>query len=153
MYRILAPVPTKTSARIMSVFSAYGAVGPNRIRRTTARLCDMTSPMGIKQIITDDLTGETLSDDTKATTVTLDGADYEVFLSDDSKENLIAFLNGELPLSPATRPATTRRRSSAARSGSNPAEVRAWGKSNGYKVPDRGRIPADVQAAYDAKDK
>ena len=29
-------------------------------------------------------------------------------------------------------------------------EVRDWARSNGYDVPDRGRIPADVRAAFDA---
>src|SRR4051794_13480730 len=30
------------------------------------------------------------------------------------------------------------------------ADVRAWARSNGHTVSDRGRIPAAVQAAYDA---
>lgn len=33
---------------------------------------------------------------------------------------------------------------------SNTAAIRAWAKSNGYKVSERGRIPADVVAAYEA---
>ncbi len=36
------------------------------------------------------------------------------------------------------------------RSGSDLAEVRAWARSNGYKVSDRGRIAAEVQEAYEA---
>lgn len=30
------------------------------------------------------------------------------------------------------------------------SEVRAWARSQGYKVSDRGRISAEVQEAYDA---
>jgi len=28
--------------------------------------------------------------------------------------------------------------------------VRAWAQSNGYEVPDRGRIPSSVREAYQA---
>ncbi|OLR93563.1 Lsr2 family DNA-binding protein [Actinokineospora bangkokensis] len=30
----------------------------------------------------------------------------------------------------------------------SPAEMRAWARTNGYEVSDRGRVPADVVAAY-----
>lgn len=30
------------------------------------------------------------------------------------------------------------------------AEVRAWARENGYTVSDRGRVPAEVEAAHDA---
>ena len=30
-------------------------------------------------------------------------------------------------------------------------EIRDWARSNGFKVPDRGRIPADVREAFDSK--
>ena len=30
-------------------------------------------------------------------------------------------------------------------------EIREWARSNGYKVSDRGRIPAEVKAAFDAR--
>jgi hypothetical protein len=33
---------------------------------------------------------------------------------------------------------------------SNAAEIRTWALENGYHVPDRGRIPNDVRAAYNA---
>jgi hypothetical protein len=37
-------------------------------------------------------------------------------------------------------------------SSTSSAEVRAWARENGWpKLGDRGRIPADVQAAYDAR--
>jgi hypothetical protein len=32
--------------------------------------------------------------------------------------------------------------------GPAPSEVRAWAKDNGFDVPERGRIPADVKDAY-----
>lgn len=118
--------------------------------------------MGIKQIVTDDLTGETLPDGSAATTVTVDGKDYSVYLSEDSVENFLAFLSGELPLSPATRPAAAR--STRSRSGNKDADrnkvVREWAQSSGFKytgadgkdrtLGDRGAIPQAVYDAYDA---
>lgn len=108
--------------------------------------------MGIKNIVVDDLTGQELPADSKPVDVRVDGDDYSVYLSDESKETFIAMLQGEAPLLEVQRAvrSSTRRRPATK---SNAADVRAWGKQNGFKVPDRGRIPADVQAAYDAKDK
>lgn len=110
--------------------------------------------MGIKQIITDDLTGETLADGIKPTSVRVDGDDFEVFLSDESKETFLAFLRGEAPLLEVQRRATpARRRSKSTSSGYSAADVRAWAKQNGLDVPDRGRIPLDVMTAYNDRDK
>jgi len=48
----------------------------------------------------------------------------------------------------ASSSASTRRRRNGQRG--NAAEVRAWARDNGYTVPDRGRIPADINDAYAA---
>jgi hypothetical protein len=32
--------------------------------------------------------------------------------------------------------------------GPSPAEIRAWARTNGIAVPDRGRLPADVHDAW-----
>ncbi len=42
------------------------------------------------------------------------------------------------------------RASGAASAGSSPAEIRAWAAENGYEVSARGRVPAEVRAAYEA---
>ena len=34
--------------------------------------------------------------------------------------------------------------------GTSAREIRDWARSNGHKVPDRGRIPADVREAFEA---
>jgi len=49
---------------------------------------------------------------------------------------------------PRSRKATTRppRRTSAAKP--DPGLVRAWAKATGHEVNDRGRVPAEVTAAY-----
>ncbi|MCG6567741.1 Lsr2 family protein [Tessaracoccus sp. ZS01] len=46
-----------------------------------------------------------------------------------------------------------RRRSSSGRGGAKKvtnSDVRDWARANGYKVSDRGRIAADIVAAYEA---
>ena len=46
------------------------------------------------------------------------------------------------------RPQGGRRTRRTAAAPPNPASVRAWAKSNGHAVSDRGRVPAQVIAAY-----
>jgi hypothetical protein len=46
-----------------------------------------------------------------------------------------------------------RRRGRSSSSGVDPAAVRAWARSNNVKVSERGRIGADVLAAYAARKK
>jgi hypothetical protein len=104
--------------------------------------------MGIKQILVDDLDGRDLPADTKAQSVTFDGKKYDVYLSARNTERFIDFLTGVAPLVGSTGGG---RASSGSRPKSNAAEIRAWAKSNGMTVPDRGRIPADVREAFDAK--
>ena len=44
------------------------------------------------------------------------------------------------------------KRSAAASTSGGPsaAEIRAWARENGYDVPERGRVSADVREAYAA---
>ena len=42
------------------------------------------------------------------------------------------------------------RTAAAAPKGTSNARIREWARSNGYKVSDRGRISAEVVAAYEA---
>lgn len=44
----------------------------------------------------------------------------------------------------------TRQRRSSVKNKDQTAAVREWAKANGYQVSDRGRIAAEVRAAYDA---
>jgi len=50
----------------------------------------------------------------------------------------------------AGRPGQVARRAGSKPARTDLAEVRAWARSNGYTVSDRGRISADVQQAYDS---
>jgi hypothetical protein len=43
------------------------------------------------------------------------------------------------------------RRSGRGRSsGPAPADIREWARANGYDVSDRGRVSAEIKAAYEA---
>lgn len=85
-------------------------------------------------------------------TFTLDGASYEIDLG---RANQQALRDALAPFMAKAR-STGRRASTASRSrtasstSGDTAAVRAWAQSNGYAVGDRGRIPAEVRAAYTA---
>ena len=57
---------------------------------------------------------------------------------------------GHARRSGGTRKAGGRRAAAPAASGPTAAEVREWARENGWDVPDRGRVSAEVRSAYDA---
>jgi hypothetical protein len=99
-------------------------------------------------VLVDDIDG---SDAGETVTFGLDGATYEIDLNE---KNAAALRDALAPyLGHARRSGGTRRgkkSSPAASSGPSAAEVRAWARENGWDVPDRGRVSADVRQAYDA---
>lgn len=81
----------------------------------------------------------------------LDGTRYEIDLSTQNAGKLRAALapyikNARKAAGSAGRPRRPRR---AAASGVN-KEVREWAREQGFEVSERGRIPAQVTAAYEA---
>jgi hypothetical protein len=80
----------------------------------------------------------------------LDGANYEIDLSAKNAAKLRDVL-AKYVGSARRSSARGRRAGSRGRGGSsNASAVREWARANGYDVSDRGRVPADVKAAYDA---
>jgi hypothetical protein len=80
----------------------------------------------------------------------LDGVGYEIDLSDANAEKLRSALApwlgharkvGRKP-APATR--------SAARSRTNATDIRRWAREQGHTISDRGRVAAEIRAAYEA---
>jgi hypothetical protein len=97
-------------------------------------------------VLIDDIDG---SDAVETVTFGLDGTSYEIDLN---KKNAAALRNAVAPYVGNARKVTgTRRgrRPAATALGPSAREVRDWARSNGFKVPDRGRIPAEVRAAFD----
>ncbi|MFW6772769.1 histone-like nucleoid-structuring protein Lsr2 [Nocardioides sp. CPCC 205120] len=104
-------------------------------------------------VLVDDIDG---SEATQTVTFGLDGAEYEIDLNDEHAEALreaLAGYVGHARKSGGNR--RTRRTSSsssaaAASDGPSTKEVREWARENGWDVPDRGRVSAEIREAYDA---
>jgi len=98
-------------------------------------------------ILVDDLDG---SEASETVSFGLDGSSYEIDLTEAHASSLREALAGYI--GNARKVTGGRRRKAAASSDSGPSarEVRDWARSNGFTVPDRGRIPADVRDAFDA---
>ncbi|MFT3714476.1 MAG: Lsr2 family protein [Gordonia sp. (in: high G+C Gram-positive bacteria)] len=94
--------------------------------------------------VVDDLDGTELGDDYETIRWSLDGRNYEFDTSAANAQEFRDLVDRYVKASrSAGRP--TRRRSSP-----NTPAIRSWAQANGFSVSDRGRIPADVIAAYEA---
>ena len=103
----------------------------------------------VQVTLVDDLDGASAADET--VTFSLDGNAYEIDLTSANAAKLrdaLAVYVGSARRS--GRAARGVRR--AGRGGdSRVAEIRAWAKAQGLAVNERGRIPADIVAKYDAR--
>lgn len=84
----------------------------------------------------------------------LDGVSYEIDLNSDNaarlRDAMAPWVGNARRVGGRAR--TGRRGGGAPRAaGGKNAEIREWARSQGYDVSDRGRIPAEVKAAYDAR--
>jgi len=80
----------------------------------------------------------------------LDGRDYEIDLCEKHSEKFDEVISkfAEKARKVSSRVSKPKRRTTAHRQRS--AEIRAWAKRSGMDVSDRGRIPAQVIAKFDA---
>jgi hypothetical protein len=95
----------------------------------------------------DDLDG---GDATETVSFGLDGRSYEIDLNDKNAKALrdaLARYVGAARRSGGARGSAAKRRTNV---GTSAREIRDWARSNGHKVPDRGRIPSDVREAFEA---
>lgn len=105
----------------------------------------------VKVILVDDLDGGSADETIR---FSLDGSAYEIDLN---KSNVAKFRDALAPYVGAARKATRgggsarapRRAGSANRRG-RAADIRAWARSKGLEVNERGRIPARVVDQFDA---
>jgi hypothetical protein len=98
-------------------------------------------------VLEDDLDGST-ADET--VTFGLDGVSYEIDLSKKNAAKLRDALAGYVGVARRVPGRGSRRGRGRAGSGPSASQVREWARAKGYDVSDRGRVPADVRAAYDA---
>jgi len=101
-------------------------------------------------VLEDDLDG---SPATETVSFGLDGKTYEIDLNDKNagklRDALAQYVGAGRSVGGARR-GGRKSASSATTLGPSAREVRDWARSNGFDVPDRGRIPADVRTAFDA---
>ena len=99
-------------------------------------------------VLEDDLDGSAA---TETVTFGLDGTSYEIDLNDDNAARLrdafAPYVGHGRKVGAAPRRG---RRAAASAGGPSAREIRDWARGNGYDVPERGRVSADIRAAYEA---
>jgi len=101
-------------------------------------------------VLEDDIDGGTAEETVR---FGLDGAAYEVDLSAANAAKLRAALAPYVGVGRrSSGGGRSSRKSARSRNGSgpNPSDIRDWARANGHPVSDRGRVPAEIKAAYDA---
>ncbi|EYR62358.1 hypothetical protein N866_09310 [Actinotalea ferrariae CF5-4] len=100
-------------------------------------------------MLIDDLDG---GDADETVSFSLDGVSYEIDLNAENaaklRDSFASWVGHGRRVGGRTR-STGRRPARSAGGGGNSTEIREWARSNGYTVSDRGRIPAEVKAAFD----
>jgi len=108
--------------------------------------------MAIKTVLVDDIDGSALPTSSTSTTFALNGVQYEIDLAPENVERLKEALAPFIKAGRKVGSASRGRASSGSRRSSRGdlAAIREWAAANGHKVGDRGRIPSEVVAAYEA---
>ena len=106
----------------------------------------------VNVVLVDDIDG---SDAEETVSFALDGVDYEIDLSDQHAgelRNAISLYIGHARRTGGRRKSGRRASAPAASDdgGASAAEIRAWARENGWDVPERGRVSAEVREAYAA---
>ena len=101
----------------------------------------------VNVVLVDDIDG---TDASETVGFALDGVDYEIDLSDEHAAELREALS--LYVGHGRRTGGRRRSGKRAQSseGATAADIRAWARENGWDVPERGRVSAEVREAYGA---
>ncbi|HZJ04434.1 MAG TPA: Lsr2 family protein [Nocardioidaceae bacterium] len=100
----------------------------------------------VNVILVDDIDG---SDAEENVRFAIDGVSYEIDLTSEHASELrsaLARFVGHARRLDARRTKTQR----ATASGVSAADIRRWARENGWDVPDRGRVSAEVRQAYAA---
>ena len=99
-------------------------------------------------VLEDDLDGSK-ADET--VTFGLDGTSYEIDLNKKNaaalREALATYVGHGRKVGSGPRRG---RKAAASTGGTSAREIRDWARSNGFTVPDRGRVSAEVRQAFEA---
>lgn len=103
-------------------------------------------------MLVDDFDGATVAGPT--TTFALNGVEYEIDLGPENLAKLEAalepFIRAGRRVSAGAPKRQGKRAEKKPSAGRDLAAIREWAKDNGYAVGDRGRIPQQVIAAFEA---
>lgn len=104
----------------------------------------------VQIVLIDDIDG---SEAVETVSFALDGVSYEIDLSEEHarelRDSFARWVGHARRVS--GRASRGRRGGTAARTSSGEsAAIREWARANGYEISDRGRIPANIRAAYEA---
>lgn len=98
--------------------------------------------------LVDDYDGESTA--TETVTFALDGNTYEIDLSDKHGTEIRDDLRKWIKHARKVSGRTIRRRPTGANANNGASDIRTWAIANGYEVPKRGRMKAEVFRAYNA---
>ena len=103
----------------------------------------------VNVVLVDDLDG---NDASETVTFALDGVDYEIDLSESNAAALRDALGRYIQ---AGRRVGGRRKkgqrvAAGGETGPSASDIRRWARENGWDVPERGRVSAEVREAYAA---
>ena len=108
----------------------------------------------VNVILVDDIDGD---DAAETVTFGLDGVDYEIDLNERNAEALrnalAAYIDAGRRVAGRKSSGRGRRGQRVAAGGStgpSASDIRQWARENGWDVPERGRVSADVREAYAA---
>lgn len=102
--------------------------------------------MAIRSVVESDLSGKS-----EAETVTFGLGDtwYEIDLTEDEKKNLQQALKTYVEAGRRAAKPGGKRRLVPQTTPEERATIRAWGRENGFEFAERGKIPKELQKAYD----
>lgn len=102
----------------------------------------------VQLILIDDIDG---GDADETISFAIDGIEYEIDLNAFNAEALREAFSPYIQAGRKVSTGSKRKAASTAGKSSIPStEIRQWARANGYEVNSRGRLPADLIAAYEA---
>jgi hypothetical protein len=152
-------LPSRDPSGMAALAADYSRIGGRRIVKDKGLGICLTSEIGcsvrradsmaqkVQVLLVDDLDG---SEATETVAFGLDGASYEIDLSTGNAGKLRKELAHYVEHARKASAPARRRRARTGPGRERSAQIRAWAKQRGYKVNERGRIPANIVAEYEA---
>ncbi len=105
----------------------------------------------VNVVLVDDIDG---GDASETVSFALDGVDYEIDLSEqhagELRDALAVYIGHGRRTGGRRRRGQGAARAATPNGGASAAEIREWARENGWDVPERGRVSAEVRSAYEA---